>query len=119
MSIDTIALIATLALGFLGIWYQLRTGQKELRDDIRADLRGLRDDNRTEMRGLRDEMCGLRDETRGLRDEMRVGFAELRDEMREQHKEVMALLLNMDKSLAVLADRTPRESYPPPRKARS
>ena len=44
---------------------------------------------------------------------------ELRNEIREQHKEVMALQLNMDKSLAVLADRTPRESYPPPRKARS
>ena len=38
MSIDTIALIATLAVGFLGIWYQLRTGQKELRDDNRTEI---------------------------------------------------------------------------------
>lgn len=71
MSIDTIALVMTLALGFLGIWYQLRAGQKDPRDD-----------------------------------------------MREQHKETMSLLHNVDKNLGIVADRTLRESYPPPHQTR-
>ena len=71
MSIDTIALITTLALGFLGLWYQMRTGQKDMRDD-----------------------------------------------MREQHKDTMTLLHNVDKNLGIVADRTLRESYPPPRQTR-